>query len=266
MDLGLKDKTVLITGGSSGIGKETALTFAREDGVQIVVTYFKGKQAAQELVDTINNSGNKSLAVPLALADFSSIEQAVETIREHFETIDILVNNAVYWGDGSAMGKSFEDIPMQQWSDVVGTNLFGTVRLTQLVLPGMRRQKFGRIVNVSSDIALESMVGSGPYGSLKAALFGLTSNLVVEGSADNILTNVVLPSLTMTEKATQRFPDEFKEAAKAAFPTGRITTPQDVASLIVYLGSSANSHINGEIIKATGKGSQPLLNYILRTR
>jgi 3-oxoacyl-[acyl-carrier protein] reductase len=264
MDLGLKNKTVLITGGSSGIGKETALTYAKENEVQIAVTYFSGKQAALELIESIDKSGNKAIAVPMSLSDFSSIEKAYSGIIDRFGSIDVLINNAVYWGDGSAMGKSFEEMPIQQWRDIISINLFGTVKLTQLVLPGMRKQQFGRIVNVSSDIALDSMVGSGPYGSLKAALFGLTSNLVVEASVDNILTNVVLPSLTMTPKAEHRFPDKFKTLAKAAFPTGRVTMPQDVASLITYLGSAANSHVNGEMIKATGKGSQPLLSYIFK--
>src|SRR5690606_14834471 len=185
-----------------------------------------------------------------SLSDFSSIEKAFSEIIDRFGSIDVLINNAVYWGDGSAMGKCFEDMPIQQWRDIISINLFGTVRLTQLVLPGMRKQKFGRIVNVSSDIALDSMVGSGPYGSLKAALFGLTSNLVVEASMDNILTNVVLPSLTMTPKAELRFSGEFKTLAQAAFPTGRVTTPRDVASLITYLGSAANGHVNGEMIRS----------------
>lgn len=264
MDLGLKNKTVLITGGSSGIGKETALTYARENGVKIAITYFSGKQTALELIESIDRSGNEAIAVPLSLSDFSSIEKAFNKIVSHFGNIDVLVNNAVYWGDGSAMGTSFEDLPIQQWRDIVGINLFGTVRLTQLVLPGMRERQFGRIVNVSSDIALDSMAGSGPYGSLKAALMGLTSNLVVEASMDHILTNVVLPSLTMTPKAELRFSDEFKTLAQAAFPTGRVTTPRDVASLIAYLGSAANSHVNGEMIRATGKGSQPVLNYIFK--
>src|SRR5690606_27763551 len=148
MDLGLKNKTVLITGGSSGIGKETALTYARENGVKIAVTYFSGKQAGLELIESIDRSGNEAIAVPLSSSEFSSKEKEFNKIVTHDGNIDVLINNAVYWGDHSAMGTSFEDLPIQQWRDIVGINLFGTLKLTQLVLPGMRKQQYERIVNV----------------------------------------------------------------------------------------------------------------------
>src|SRR5690554_2924699 len=118
MDLGLKNKTVLITGGNSGIGRETALAYAKEKGVQIAVTYFSGKQAALELIERIDKSGNKAIAVPMSLADFSSIEKAFNEIIDRFGHIDVLINNAVYWGDSSAMSKSFEEMPIQQWCDI----------------------------------------------------------------------------------------------------------------------------------------------------
>ena len=158
----------------------------------------------------------------------------------------------------------FEEIPLSQWEEIICVNLFGTVQLTQAVVPGMRLQHFGRIVNISSDVALDSMIGSGPYGSLKAAFFGLTANLVTELSADNILTNVVIPSWTLTDRAKKFFPVAFQKQAVSAFPTGRVTRPEDVASLIAYLGSAANGHINGECIKATGKGSQAMLAAIFQ--
>lgn len=154
---------------------------------------------------------------------------------------------------------------MSQWEETIGRNLFGTVKVTQEVVPFMRRTKWGRIVNVSSDIALDSMKGSGPYGSLKSALFGFTANLVEELSSDGILSNVVIPSLTFTAKAKERFPETFQEGAKKAFPTNRVTRPEDVASLVVYLGSAANGHVNGEQIRVTGKGSQPMLNAMFRS-
>lgn len=155
-------------------------------------------------------------------------------------------------------------MPISQWEDTVGSNLFGTVRITKAVTPYMRKQQFGRIVNISSDIALDSMVGSGPYSALKSALFGLTANLVTEFSGDNILSNVILPSWTLTERAKNFFPADFRENAAQAFPSQRITTPEDVASLVAYLGSPANGHVNGEHIRVTGKGSQPLLYHLFQ--
>lgn len=200
------------------------------------------------------------MAVRMDLADHDSIDRSLIQITEQFGGVDILINNAVYWGSPESRGKQFENMPMAEWESVMNVNLLGTVKVTQSVVPYMRKQHFGRIVNVSSDVAIDSMPGSGPYGTMKAALAVVNSNLLTELSADNILSNVVIPSLTFTDKALARFPDAFQKMAKNAFPTRRVTTPEDVASLVVYLGSAANTHINGEMIRATGKGSQPMLN------
>jgi len=106
------------------------------------------------------------------------------------------------------------------------------------------------------------MKGSGRYSTLKSALFGLAANLVTELSPYDILTNVVLPSWTLTDRARTHFPQAFRDVAAAAFPTGRITTPEGVASLILYLGSGANGHVNGERIRVTGASSLPLMGYL----
>jgi len=263
MDTGLSGKTILITGGSMGIGKATALAFGREAGARVALTYFKNEASAKEVVASIERDGGIAFAVYMALGDHASIEKAVEVIAGKFGSIDVLVNNAIQWGSGGNRGKAFEEMPMEQWQETVGVNLFGTVKATQLVVPFMRRQKWGRIVNVSSDIGYDSMKGSGPYGSLKTALFGLTSNLVEELSVDGILSNVVLPSWTMVERHMANFPEDFRREAARAYPTGRITTAQDVASMILYLGSAANGHVNGEHIRVTGKNSQPLLSMLM---
>jgi NAD(P)-dependent dehydrogenase (short-subunit alcohol dehydrogenase family) len=265
MDMGLNGKTILITGGSSGIGKATALAFGREAGAQVAITYFQHEAAAKEVVSAIEQSGSSAYAVYMSLADEASIEAAVTSTVQKFGSIDVLINNAVYAGTAREnMGKSFEEMPIGQWEETVGVNLFGTVKVTQQVIPFMRRNNWGRIVNVSADISYDSMKGAGPYGALKTALFGFTSNLVEELSADGILSNVVLPSWVLVERAIQAFPEDARGEASKAFPTHRITTPEDVASLIVYLGSAANTHVNGEHIRVTGKGSQATLNLLMR--
>jgi 3-oxoacyl-[acyl-carrier protein] reductase len=264
MDTRLSGKTILVTGGSLGIGKASALAFGREAGARVALTYFRDEPAAKEVVDSIEGAGGSALAVYMSLADQASIEKAVDSVAGKFGSIDVLVNNAIHWGTGENRGKNFEDMPMEQWEETVGVNLFGTVRVTQLAVPFMRKNKWGRIVNISSDIGYDSMKGSGPYGALKTALFGFTSNLVEELSADGILTNVVLPSWTLVERAMKNFPEEFRREAAKAYPTNRITTAEDVASMILYLGSGANGHVNGEHIRVTGKNSQPLLNVLMR--
>lgn len=264
MDLQLSKKTIFITGGNSGIGKAIALAYAKEAGARIAISYFTAEAKALEIVAAIERQGCQAMAVKMDLANLSSIEQAVRAIIERFGSIDILINNAVIWGSGENRGKSFEQMPLSVWQSTVGLNLFGTVKVTQMVIPYMKSRRFGRIVTVSSDLAVESMHGSGPYSSLKAALFGLTANLVSELSEYNILSNVVLPSWTLTEKAKTFFPEDFQKEAIRAFPTNRITEPEQVATLVVYLGSPANGHVNGEYIKVSGKGSQYMLGTIFR--
>ena len=264
MDLGLRDKTVLVTGGSSGIGQAIALAYGREPGVHIAFTYHSKGETAQQIRQAIQETGIDAQCLPLDLADATSIQAAVDTIVTKTGRIDVLVNNAIHWGNGAHRGKRVEDIPLTKWEEIIGVNLFGTIQLTQLVLPYMRQQQWGRIVNVSSDLALDSMLGSGPYSTLKAALSGFTANLVEEYSVDGILTNTVLPGWTLVERALHFFPDEFRDQARSAFPTKRITRPEDVASLVLYLGSAANGHVNGETIKVSGKGSQAVLSSLFK--
>ena len=264
MELGLNEKTVLITGGSSGIGKATVLAFAKEKNSNIAFTYFKSEAGAHEIVRSIEAEGGSAIAVYMDLADYSSIEQAVDTATQRFGRVDVLVNNAVQWPDRANRGKIFEEMPITQWEETIRVNLLGTVRVTQAVVPFMRQQKWGRIVNVSSDLAFDSFVGSGPYSSLKSALIGFTANLVEELSAEGILSNLVLPSWTLTDRARTFFPEGIHEKVKVAFPTQRITVPEDVASLILYLTSAANGHVNGEVIRVTGKASLPFMNHLFK--
>jgi 3-oxoacyl-[acyl-carrier protein] reductase len=264
MHFGFKGKTVLVTGGSSGIGRATVLALAQEPDVNIAFTYFNNEGGARELVQSIEAEGGLATAVHLDLANHASIEQAVTAVATRFGQIDVLVNNAVHWGRGANRGKPFEAMPLTQWEETIGVNLFGTVKVTQAVVPFMRQQKWGRIVNVSSDLAVDSMVGSGPYSTLKSALFGFTANLVEELSADGILSNVVMPGWTLTDRVRTFFPAGIHEEIKTAFPTGRVTMPEDVASLILYLASPANGHVNGEIIRVTGKASLPFVNHLFR--
>ncbi|MEX2597028.1 MAG: SDR family oxidoreductase [Salibacteraceae bacterium] len=260
MNLKLTQNTVLITGGSSGIGKAITKMYAEEPGIRIAFTYHTNEEAASILTTQLKQQGVSVVAVPMDLEDHESIGQAVNKVVDVFGSIDALVNNAVFWGSPGFRGMGFEDIPIEEWEKIFRINLLGTVKMIQTVIPFMKKNNFGRIVNISSDIALDSMPGSGPYGMMKAALSGLTANLVTEYSAHNILSNLVIPSLTFTDEAKKRFPEAFQEAAKKAFPTNRVTRPEDVASLVAYLGSGTNTHVNGEQIRVTGKGSQPMLN------
>ncbi|KAA2238474.1 SDR family NAD(P)-dependent oxidoreductase [Chitinophaga agrisoli] len=264
MDLGLQGKTIFITGGSKGIGRATALAYGKEPGAQVAISYCHSREAANEIVQLIEAGGGKAMAVEMDLAAPGSLELAVSQISRQWGGIDVLVNNAVVWGDPSNRGKNLEEQPWEAWQEMININLLGTVKLTRLVVPFMRSRGWGRIVNISSDLSTDSMKGSGPYSTLKAAYVGFIANLVEEYAAFNILSNNVLPSWTLTERAKKFFPAQTHETLSKAYPTGRITLPEDVASLILYLGSAANGHVNGESIRVTGKASMPLLNYLFK--
>ena len=259
MDCGLNGKVVLITGGSTGIGKATAELFGREPGARVALTYKTGRERALDTVARMEAQGGTAMAVSMDLGDRDGIDRAVEEVRARFGGVDVLVNNAVQWPTERF---ALEDGPVSAWKSFFSVNLSGD----RTTLPGGRSFHEGAPMGAdrppSSDLAIDSMKGSGRYSTLKAALFGFAANLVTELSPFDILTNVVLPSWTLTERAQTRFPQSFPEVAAAAFPTGRVTTPEDVASLILYLGSGANGHVNGERIRVTGGSSLPLMTYL----
>jgi NAD(P)-dependent dehydrogenase (short-subunit alcohol dehydrogenase family) len=259
MDLKLNGKTVFISGGSSGIGQATALAYAREPGVQIAISYYQQQEAALETVRDIERLGARATAVQLDLSDPKSQATALEAIGNKFGGIDVLISNAVQW---PTERHSFVEASPESWDSFLSTNLMGVVRLCQAVVPNMKQKNWGRIVLVSSDVAIDSLEGFGAYSTAKAALSGLAANLVVELSSFGILTNVVLPSWTLTDRTKNHVSIERQNLARRAFPTRKVTTPEDVASMIVYLGSGANGHVNGEQIKVTGGASLPLMTYL----
>ncbi|MBD0332814.1 MAG: SDR family oxidoreductase [Chitinophagaceae bacterium] len=266
MDLGLQNKVILITGGSGGIGRATALSFNKEGGARIAITYNSNQDAAHKTIEEIQASGNEGMAVPLDLGDLSGIEKAINSIVKYWGTIDVLVNNAVRWMPPAYRDKGFEEIPINVWADIITTNLIGTVKVTQSVVYFMKCNRWGRIVTVSSDLAFESFKGSGPYSALKSSLIGLNANLVEELSPYGILSNLVLPSLTLTEGIMKTLPLDLLKKVEKAYPTKHITTPEDVASVICFLCSAANKQVNGELIKVTGYVSLALANYFFNQK
>ncbi|RED37349.1 SDR family NAD(P)-dependent oxidoreductase [Paenibacillus sp. VMFN-D1] len=251
MDLGLRDKVVVITGSSSGIGAATAEKFGME-GAKVAVTYASGREAAERTAEKIRSHGAEAIAVHYDLTDDRSMDQAVHQIAERWGGIQVLVNNAVLWGDRSVMGLAFEDTDASGWRQTIRANLEGYYYTIQKVLPLMRTSGWGRIINISSELAEDGMAGGGAYTAAKAGLHGLTATLSKELGPAGILTNVVMPGWTMTEKALAIFPAEMIEKERENVPTRKHSAPEDIANLVVFLGSEANGNINGELIRVTG--------------
>lgn len=236
MDLGLAGRTALITGGSRGIGRATALAYARE-GARVAITYRS---------DPGEDMG--AVPLPMDLGEPASIATAADALRERWGGLDCLVANAVRWPDPAPR---FEDTPPEVWQPAVRVNLEGTIATLQAFLPLMRGRPDARIVLVSSDVARHGFPGSGFYGAAKAALAGLMAALIEELRGE-ILVNVVSPGFTVTERNLELMPQHVRDEVAARTPTRRLSTPEDIATAAVFLGSPANRNIAGAALDVTG--------------
>ncbi|GAA0839868.1 SDR family NAD(P)-dependent oxidoreductase [Streptosporangium amethystogenes subsp. fukuiense] len=249
MDLGLNGRTVMVTGASGGIGREIARGYAAE-GAHVVLTYNGSRDDAEAVAKEI---GERSLVAPYKLGDPGSAATLVATALEWTGRIDVLVNNAVRWGGRPpGPGSTFEDIADAEWTEVLRRNTEGAVRLTRLVAPLMRERHFGRLVHISSSIAVDGMSGGEYYGAAKAALHGFSRSVAFSlGRDGDILSNVVLPGFTRTarnEAMAKAVGHLYSERA----PIGRLLEAAEVANAVVYLGSAANTGITGQVISVTG--------------
>lgn len=252
MDFGLEQKVAFITGSSAGIGRATAVGFARE-GCRVAISYCHDLSGGEETAALVRENGADALIVRYDITNPLSIQNAANVILDTWGAIDILVNNAVHLVPHQQLTEeyAFERMPPMAWKPVF-LNLEGAFFTIQSVLPSMRSRRWGRIVNVSSNLAEDGLAGASPYTAAKAGLHGLTASLAIELAPAGILVNSVLPGLTLTERTEKLRPKLLKDRMCSATPTGRLTMPEDIANTIVFLASSANGHINGEAIRITG--------------
>jgi 3-oxoacyl-[acyl-carrier protein] reductase len=206
MELGLKHKVAIITGASRGIGRATAVEFARE-GAKLVITYNSDRDRAERVADELRSLGTEVAVSYLDLADHDSIHALAQAALDRWGQIDVLVNNAVQWGERAPWEMpAFEKIEAAFWRPLIQANLEGYFAAIQAVLPAMRQRSWGRIVNVSSTIANDGFVGAPHYAAAKAGVHGLTRTLAKEVGPAGILVNVVMPGLTLTEKNPRKSP------------------------------------------------------------
>jgi 3-oxoacyl-[acyl-carrier protein] reductase len=246
MDLGLAGRTVIVTGATGGIGRHVARGFAAE-GADVVLTYHSAKEAADLLAKELG-----ATAVRYALDEPDSATDLVREVLDRTGRIDVLVNNAVRWGGEALWDGPFEQVADESWLAVVRPNVEGAVRLSRAVAPAMRERRFGRLVHVSSGIATDGMAGGEYYGAAKAALHGFSRSVAFSlGRDGDILSNVALLGLTRTETNTH-IVDAAGEAYAGLSPLGRLLDAAEVANAVVYLGSAANTGVNGQVVAITG--------------
>jgi 3-oxoacyl-[acyl-carrier protein] reductase len=240
----LKDKIALITGASQGIGRDTALALA-EAGAKVAVAA-RNEEKLASLVSEIEAVGGAALAVKMDVADAEQVKAGFKQVLEKFGRLDILVNNAAITRDALAVRMKPED-----WEVVLKTNLTGAHLCSQQALATMMRARTGRIINISSIVAQSGNAGQANYVAAKAGLIGLTKAIAIEIASRNITVNAVAPGFIETPM-TEVLPDKVKEELKTRIPLGRMGTPREIASAIVFLASDEAGYITGHVLNVNG--------------
>ena len=248
MKTNLKDKVVLVTGGSRGIGKAICLAFANE-GARVAVNYVSGKDHADSVVSEIEKKfSSKSMAIKADMAKESEVISMIIQVENELGPIDVLVNNAAYCPGGPISSYSVEE-----WDKTFGINVTGMfVASRELVKGWLKNNTRGSIVNIASQAAFRgSTTGHLPYDSSKGAMVSFTIALAREVARQGIRVNGIAPGLVLTEMVAETW-EKRKEAYLARIPLHRIADPSEIASIAVFLASDAASYITGATIDASG--------------
>jgi NAD(P)-dependent dehydrogenase (short-subunit alcohol dehydrogenase family) len=249
MDLGLRDKIVLVTGATRGIGKAVALAYGRE-GAHVALTYASDPRAATGAVNAIVEAGGDAVALHLELADPESIFGAVEGTVGRFGGLDVLVANAVRW-PGAARG-TLSATGHAAWSQAMRANLEGTAATVRSAVPHLVRSSTGRVVLIASGLSRAGMAGATAYATAKAGLDGLMAALKWEVGEHGVLVNIVSPGFTITENNLAHFDDSVRESVRGRTPSRALSVPEDVAAAVLLLGSPANGNISGAYLPVAG--------------
>lgn len=240
----MKGRVALVTGASQGIGRACAQALA-EAGALLVLAA-RNQEKLAEAVKEAEAAGTEALAVPMDLADAAQIEAAFKQARERFGKIEILVNNAGITRDTLALRMKRED-----WDTVLQTNLTGSYLCIQQALPGMVRQRYGRIINITSIVGQTGNAGQANYVASKAGLIGLTKALAQEVASRNITVNAVAPGFIETAM-TEKLGEPVREKLMERIPLGRIGTARDVAVAVRFLASDDAGYITGHVLNVNG--------------
>lgn len=241
----LDEKVVLITGAARGIGRAIAIACAQA-GANIAFTDMNADDNFKSLEKELESFGVKAKGFVSNAADFTSSEKAVDEITNEFGKIDVLVNNAGITRDALLMRMSEE-----QWDMVINVNLKSVFNLTKAVQKIMLKQRSGSIINMSSVVGVSGNAGQANYSASKAGLIGFTKSIAQELGPRNIRVNAIAPGFIETEM-TKVIPEDARKAWTEKIPLRRAGQPQDVANLVVFLGSDMSSYISGQVINVCG--------------
>ncbi len=243
----LSGKKALITGGSRGIGRATAVLFAKA-GADVAITYQRQESAALEVKEAIKSMGRQCLPERVEISNQAEVKRAVDDVIRVFGRVDFLVNNAGIWtylevGSGDA----------KAWKETMAVDLDSVYYFTDAVIPQMKKQKEGGIINVGSTAGIRGEAFHSHYAATKGALNALTKSWAVEFAPYNIRVNLVAPGWVETDMCAEVFSDPaFKESVRRSIPLQRIPPPEDIAGPILFLASDLARHITGAIINVNG--------------
>jgi len=253
LDLGLRDRVVLITGAGGGAGPTLARAFAAE-GAAVALHHRPrpdgGGSAgrARATADEVTAGGGRAVAVGADLRSTDAIATMVEHVAAELGPVAVLVT-----ATSAYHMERFAEISDGSWEGIVDDVLGATFRTCRAVVPGMRDAGWGRIVNIAARSGMVGVARATPYAAAKAGIIGLTASLAKELGPSGILVNAVAPTQILTVKdGTPSIPDERAAEMAKAIPARRLATPDDLAALVLWLGSGANSYVSGETISLTG--------------
>jgi len=241
----LENKIALVTGGSRGIGKSIALTFA-DAGATVILTYRSSSAEAQAVVDEIKGKGHEASAFQADAANFTQAKELVDRIVEQYKRLDILVNNAGITKDTLLMRMNEED-----WDVVINTNLKSVFNFTKAVVRQMLSQRSGKIINMTSVVGLMGNAGQANYAASKAGIIGFTKSIAKELGSRNIQVNAVAPGFVDTDM-TAKLNDEQKKALAEQIPLKRTAKPEEIARVVMFLASPEADYITGQVICVDG--------------
>lgn len=243
----LSGQLALVTGGSRGIGAATAILLARA-GADVAIFFRKDNMAAERVVQQIEHIGRKALPVRCRIENYQACQTAVREVLKRFKRIDILVNCAGIWEYGE-IGR----MSPHEWQKTIDINLTGTFNTCNLVVPIMRKQKYGRIINVSSTAGQRGEAFHSHYAGSKGGVIAFTKSIAVELIRDGIWVNCVAPGWVDTDMIAHVFRNpRMKREILQSIPRGKIATPEEVAGPILFLTSHLADNIVGEVLNVNG--------------